>query len=385
VEVRPDCSDESDSQEYSLREVEIGEYTFDKNYDSTTTRRGTTILTDDVHPTFVQTFKESLSKDNFPKFKEPPTEWSKALKIFSIVHSLQELGDYWRLLWELAAACPIPYLTERALPKKLIAEDHKRLLGYDFKVIVDGLQLFKPVHIHGHPGGYTTRAIASESTTIYGKPLQFHGYLVVQEGKQLLPDELRGILVRIKNVGIGYYDPSMLDYRFNEGPRAKWLTGEIYVDQGLEDALNIDRDSFNRFHPQFRFLQSYLHKILHDEIFPEVYRNIDVRSKSKAESKEQEHKKYLRSLLSAAVDKRVTIKEVSRLSEADGLPLVEIADDDASIEVTIPSPKNIKTKKAYRQLASALITIHEIALRQKTRDKQRSTFTELLLELLSGW
>ena len=385
VSQKAEASDESDSEEYSLREVDIGEYTFDTDYDPASMRRGTTIVTDDVHPTFVQTFKESLSKTNFPKFKEPPTEWAKALKIFSSVHSLQELGDYWRLLWELAAACPIPYLNDRALPKKLIVEDQKRLLGYDFKVLVDGLQLFKPVYLHGNPGGYTTRAIAPESTTIYGKPLQFHGYLLVQEGKQLLPDELRGILVRIKNVGIGYYDPSMLDYRFNEGPRAKWLTGEIYVDQGLEDALNIDRDSFNRFHPQFRFLQSNVHKILHDEIFPEVYRNIDVRSKSKAESKDQEHRKYLRAVLSASVDKRVTIKEVSRLSNGDGLPLVEIADDDESVEVSMPSPKHIKTKKAYRQLASALIAIHEIALRQKTRDKQRSTFTELLLELLSGW
>lgn len=385
IEVTSEDPDGGDSQEYSLREVEIGEYSFDKNYDSATTRRGTTILTDDVHPTFVQTFKESLSKENFPKFKEPPTEWSKALKVFASVHSLQELGDYWRLLWELAAACPIPYLNDRALPQKLITEDQERLLGYDFKVLVDGLQLFKPIQIRGNPGGYTKRAISPNSTTIYGKPLQFHGYLLVQEGKQLLPDELRGILVRIKNVGIGYYDPSMLDYRFNEGPRAKWLTGEIYVDQGLEDALNIDRDSFNRFHPQFRFLQSYSHKILHDEIFPEVYRNIDVRSKSKAGAKEEEHTKYLRAVLSSAVDKLVKIKEVSTLGGGDGLPHVEISEDNKSVELIIPSPKSIKTKAAYRQLASALLAIHEIALREKTRDKQRGTFTDLLLELLSKW
>ncbi|MBA3881431.1 MAG: hypothetical protein H0X73_01705 [Chthoniobacterales bacterium] len=53
------------------------------------------------------------------------------------------------------------------------------------------------------------------------------------------PDELRGIMVRIKNIGIGYYDPTMLDYRFNEGPRSRWLTGEIFVEKGLENALNV--------------------------------------------------------------------------------------------------------------------------------------------------
>ena len=44
-------------------------------------------------------------------------------------------------------------------------------------------------------------------------------------------------------MGIGYYDQSMLDYRSNEGPRSRWVTGEIYVHEGLEDALNVDRDS----------------------------------------------------------------------------------------------------------------------------------------------
>ena len=60
-------------------------------------------------------------------------------------------------------------------------------------------------------------------------------------------------------MAVGYYDTSMLDYRINEGPRSRWLTGEIYVSEGLEDALNIDRDSFNKFHPQYRALQSYVH------------------------------------------------------------------------------------------------------------------------------
>ena len=51
-------------------------------------------------------------------------------------------------------------------------------------------------------------------------------------------------MIRINDVAIGYYDPSLLDYRYNEGPRAKWLTAEVFVDEGLADALNIDRDSF---------------------------------------------------------------------------------------------------------------------------------------------
>ena len=173
--------------------------------------------TDDVHPTFIQSFQDSLKHE---AFKSPPLDWTKALRIVSKVRSLQELGDYWRLLWELAAACPVPYVSENAVPKRLIAEDQKRLLAHNFAVVVDGIHIYKPVNLKGNPGGYTTFAIHEQSMIVYAKPLKFRGYIVVQDGASLRPDELRGIMIRIKNAAIGYYDPSMLDYRINEGPRA---------------------------------------------------------------------------------------------------------------------------------------------------------------------
>ncbi len=149
-------------------------------------------------------------------------------------------------------------MNERAVPHHLVAEDHKRLESYRFKVLLDGLELRKPVNLHGNPAGYTYHRISRQSKRVYEKDLVFHGYIVVQEGAQLRPDELRGLLIRIKNVAIGYYDPSLLDYRINQGPRSRWLTGEIFVEEGLEDALNIDRDSFNRFHPEFRAIQEFV-------------------------------------------------------------------------------------------------------------------------------
>jgi hypothetical protein len=257
-----------DSHGESLRTVDVGEYKFELQFDPSGVSRGTTIASDDINPIFISSFQETL-KDS-PK---PPLDWAGALKIMSRTNSLQELGDYWRLLWELAAACPVPYLSNRAVPHSLVMEDQARLESYRFKVVVDGIRLFKPVNLRGNKGGYTTRKIGPKKVRVYGKDLAYHGYIAVQEGVQLKPDELRGIMIRIKNVGIGYYDQTMLDYRFNQGPRSRWLTGEIYVDEGLEDALNIDRDSFNRFHPEFKEIQEHIHQILKDEIFPAVYKN----------------------------------------------------------------------------------------------------------------
>ena len=241
-----------DAQE-KVTEVDVGEYTFEP-YEGLPDGTGTRILADDAHPTFSESFQQSL---NAERFQEPSLDWLADIEIMSHVHSLQQLGDYWKLLWELSASCPIPYLAADALPNGVIKKDQARLKSYEFRVLVDGIELAKPVYLKGNPGGYTTRRIQEQHKRVYARDLAFHGYIVVQEGRQLQPDELRGIMIRIKNVGIGYYDPSLLDYRFNQGPRSRWLTGEIFVDEGLEDALNIDRDSFNRFHPQFRAVQQY--------------------------------------------------------------------------------------------------------------------------------
>ena len=205
---------------------------------------------------------------------------------------------------------------------------------------MDGIQLFKPVLLQRNPGGYTARKIAPIEKKIYGKNLAFHGYILVQEGLSLRPDELRGILIRIKNVSIGYYDPSMLDYRFNEGPRSRWLTGEIFVDEGLEDALNIDRDSFNRFHPQFRAIQRHVHYILQKEVFPDVYRKISGRSLIREISREEVRKDRLEQVLSLAVKGPINITEDSKSNLDDKPPQVEIVDKSKGTEIVLPNSED---------------------------------------------
>ena len=335
--------DRDDPSVVTAQEVDVGTYDFEKDFDLSRARRGTSIVADDVHPTFVRAFQQSLEA---PKFKQPPQDWRKALKIFSSVYTLQELGDYWRLLWELSASCPVPYVSATAVPNKLIADDQRKLESYNFKVIVDGLELRKPVWLRGNPGGYTTRSIPEETLTPYGNTVCFHGYIAVQEGSQLHPDELRGLLVRIKNVAIGYYDPSMLDYRYNEGPRSRWLTGEIFVSEGLEDALNIDRDSFNRFHPQFRAIQEYVHKVLHDQVFPAVYRQIDVRSTARATTRRIARRSHLSKVLSSASSLPVKVKQSgssARAENTDGNVVVKSS--NRGIEVAIPPEKSFRPRR----------------------------------------
>lgn len=363
------------------KEIDIGTYDLEE-FDPDAWEYGTTIMAEDIHPTFIKSFQESLK---YEEFKDPSLDWSDNLRILSKVHTLQQLGDYWRLLWELAAACPVPYLGVRALPGNLIKYENSLLEKYSFSVIVDGIKLFKPVYLKNNPHGYTTIKVEPTQLKIYDKLLNFHGYIIVQEGKQLKPDELRGIMIRIKNIGIGYYDQTMLDYRSNEGPRSRWLTGEIFVDEGLENALNIDRDSFNRFHPEFRALQKHIHSILKKNIFPKVYQQIDVRSKERAQEKETLRSTHLRQLISKRINKRIKIKTVQKEEKSEKKAKVKIEKKPNQVILSIPSQEDIKTKKPHKQLATSILAIFEISMQEKTKKEQRELFSILLFDLLSKW
>ncbi|MHB1458838.1 MAG: ATP-binding protein [Armatimonadota bacterium] len=361
--------------------VNIGEYEFEE-LDPAPKRYGTTIIADDVHPTFSRSFQESLSLE---KYREPPRDdWLGVIKILRNVRSLQELGDYWRLLWELSASCPLPYVNPNALPEGLVAEEQAKLLGYNFRVLLDGISLKKPILLEGNTGGYTIRKIETERRMVYGRELVFHGYLVVQEGLSLRPDELRGIMLRVRNVGIGYYDQSLLDYRINEGPRSRWLTGEIFVDSGLEDALNIDRDSFNRFHPEFRAVQKIVHELL-QRVFSETYKKIDIRSSAQAKAKENRHIEHLQTVVSGFIGSPLVIRRESAGRKLGEPPQVSVTENTTNVELVIPAPEITSTKISYQDLAIAILAVYEIAMRQNTPDQQRRVFTELLLQLLKGW
>ncbi len=360
-----------------VREVDVGEYEILKDFDPTPYKVGTTILTNDVHPAFVQSFRET--------YREPPRDWAAFIEESTKLEPIQAAGDYWRLLWELGASCPVAYVSPAALPNRLVAADHQRLEAFDFKVLVDGIELKKPVHLAGHKAGYTTLRIENTLRKVFGQEIAFHGYIAVQEGKQITPDELRGIMIRIREVGIGLYDRSLLDYRSNEGPRSRWITGEIYVDKGLEDALNIDRDSFNRFHPEFRLVQKHVHEALQKDVFPRVYKQIDVRSNAKRDEREQVRTKALRAVLAEDEEAEVKVRKASNLTAEEVMEETLVQQSGKVVEVFLPPPEAMQTKKPHRFLAAALLAIYDVTQRVGSPHERRRAFIERVLSLLAKW
>ena len=165
------------------------------------------------------------------------------------------LSRYDMFLWELASLCPVPYFEDGPV-KGWDGWDHikKRLKDFNFAVIVDGYELRKPILLptteelqqQGEDFDIYPFSLGDEETT----NLRLQGYIFHQR-QQIAPPELQGVLLRIRNVGIKGYESDMLDYPRNLGPMRDGMTGEIYVDTGLEEALNIDRNSFNETHDDF--------------------------------------------------------------------------------------------------------------------------------------
>lgn len=211
--------------------------------------------------------------------------------------------DYYRMVWTLACSLPFTYvdghpfsLTGRTvrhcyrlpdrpgttqldrieLSTRATIEQAEQLAINEgnpspFSVSVDGVELFRPLQFKKFEK--TTQAL-QEPVMFVGKAnpdlsmipegqrggsLSFSAYLMWMP--KLVPQEHNGILVRINGASGTLFDSSFLKYQVGER-RLEKIVGEIFVHEGLEGALNIDRESFNTAHPHYLVLTKWLHNSL---------------------------------------------------------------------------------------------------------------------------
>lgn len=187
----------------------------------------------------------------------------------------KKIGTYWQFIIDIAHTVPVSYLQNAPLninKNNLILEGIiKDIEKYDFTVEFDGLILKKPVILPNDKSivrehyDYDVYFL-NEDVIINDKRLRFRGYFYNQKS-QIKPVDFQGVIIRIRNVAIGKADKNFMDYPWAEKMYMTWTFGEIYVDEGLEDALNINRNSFTINHPHYMYLRKYVHDLLHDVIF----------------------------------------------------------------------------------------------------------------------
>lgn len=251
---------------------------------------GTTITLSDIDQGVKDTLRDiGRPRDVLPsKYREKDTAWddyreevnswswlelTQRLNRKTNQTSFQSLPKYHQFLWELAAFVPVNYFDDGPvfINKDILGEKKLQLGRYSFSLRVDDRQLHKPILL---PSGalseletlregldYLIRVVNSDDI-VGGEPLKYQGYLYWQR-QQNEPSTIRGVRIYIRNVGIGPYDQTLMSFStVNPTSRAGQITGEIYVEDGLERALSVDRNSFKETDAHYIALQQHIWRLL---------------------------------------------------------------------------------------------------------------------------
>ena len=236
------------------------------------------------------------------------------------------LPYYHQFLWELALMTPVPYFDDGPLiiDKTIFSKKKQELKNYNFNLVVDKYKIRKPILL---PSGafsdniesmvkgldYEIRKISHEGNENQ-QPLKYHGYLYWQ-CKQNQPNMVQGLQIYIRNIGIGLYDRTLLNYdKVNPGSRIPQISGEIYIEEGLEQALSVDRSSFRETDPHFAFLKREVWKtvgVYKDGGAGLLGASVDAyyrRKEIKNEEKFKEHLVELRKIIKNTSEKPIQIK-----------------------------------------------------------------------------
>ena len=169
---------------------------------------------------------------------------------------------------------------------KLQAPDGVPPRSSRFDVFIDGVQLFRPIMFHDLPKTKTAVKnplifVGSDAQKFEKKPLQLSGGPLVFEAylfwaPRIIPKQHQGVILRFGNASGALFDRTFMGYQVSEQTRTRQITAEIFVSQGLDGAINIDRESFNYAHPHYQYLVKWLHSALrqlanrHKEIGSEI-------------------------------------------------------------------------------------------------------------------
>jgi hypothetical protein len=219
------------------------------------------------------------------------------------------LDKYLQTIWQLGLSAPVPYVdrhpfdltsadevlafwmppsgerpievplegsetvrdaVHRCAPGNPMLRDGLEPEGGPFRVTVDGVELKRPIRFGFRPtqkrglqrsmlfvGAYSPD-LSQITAAQRGGNLDLEGYLFWNG--RVIPKENNGVLVRIRGAAGAAFDPTFMDYQVSEQTRLRQITAEVFIQDGLDAALNIDRESFNFAHPHVQLLHRWLHR-----------------------------------------------------------------------------------------------------------------------------
>ena len=345
-----------------------------------------------------------------PPYVVKPTSFEDAVNRLctgQISNIKREAGPYWEFLINLANVIPVGYLNDgpisfsenAAIPDKyldsykstmsIIRNIKDELQRYNFQVFFNGLCLKKPVRFPNEawltdygkefcvfPIAETVQEV--DPITQKASEVSYRGYFYYQKTR-IVPEELRGMVVRIRNVAIGGPDRDLWGYPYpGDKLYLSQIYGEIYVDTGLEEAMNIDRSTFKTSHHEYAAMRKSLHRFLRQVVFTTAKEMYAARRFDKAKIRRE-----VRSGARTAAVKQELGKEFKMEVTRKFAPEpVQISTPEQKVSLNVLSDVFRGFKKDDRLLLQDVSIALEIAMsREKDPKRIREVFWRVLRQL----
>ena len=142
----------------------------------------------------------------------------------------------------------------------------------EFRVFIDNIEIKHPVRFKYVPAGERNLTnsllfvgsynpdLSKVSSDRRGGGLSLEAY-AFWTGK-IVPKENNGVLIRIRGASGATFDQTFFSYQVSELTRLRQITSEIFIQRGLDAALNIDRESFNFAHPHVQLVSGWLQRAI---------------------------------------------------------------------------------------------------------------------------
>ncbi|MCJ7509204.1 MAG: ATP-binding protein [candidate division Zixibacteria bacterium] len=387
------------NQDLKQQEIDVGKWKYE-TIDYIEKKAGFSIYSSDVRHTYKREMKGGVQRDKKNRRLEKMSFSQTDLhsRFYSKCKSVRACGPYLETIWELAILCPLPYFGETdnypidlaSFPleesksdeckqvQEFIKDRQSKLVDYNFRVVFDGIELKRHIQFPTEQNTEPKLYFVSFNDKVFGSNLKFSGYLFGQISRAIRPLELNGVQIRLRQVGIGGYDSTFLKfYKEIETIRNRWVSGEIFVDEGLESALNIDRDSFNEHDEHYKRLQSHLHEKV-DSVFNELSRISRKLSLEKHEVKNGKVKHEIQVILG---NKSRGKFKLEQRDLGKDVPIVTIDRKRGKI-ILNTTLRPLRKKKANIILQSIELAYHVAIGTTKDEKERHNIFYKLLQEIL---
>lgn len=390
----PDREESIRNQE---KDIEFARWEDFEEIDYDETKKGFRIYSTDVRLTFRHEMRSSIGKKEHERLSFSLSDLHSEFYDKSKI-SIRDCKPYLETIWELAILCPLPYYDKKGeYPINLVSftseeqesdefkqaiqfirDRQSRFLKDNFRVVFDGIDLQRHIQFPTGKEVIPKLYFIEFNDTVADLHLKFSGYLFAQTNA-VRPLELNGVQIRLRGVGIGGYDSTFLKYyKEIETIRSRWVSGEIFVDQGLEQALNIDRDSFNEHDEHFKALQSFLHEKL-NTVFDKINAIARERSEERRNKKDEKIKKSMQTIV--VKESKGKFKLLQR-DLKEGTPIVVVNEDKGKI-ILNTAARPLKKKKAD-MIIRAVELAYQIAKHTAKTDEERDNlFSQLIKEIFT--